>query len=783
MDSRIAQKFKNGNSNLGDPSPSLKFQENGQSDVRSLADHISQGLAHCEIICDDNNQPIDYKIVWANEAYEKHTGLKREFAVGKAIKELFPDMEQSWIDTYGRVAMTLQTEIISGYNHNTKRHYRSIAYSDKIGEFMMLFEDTTHQKELEKAYELVNKSKKVNDDLLSNMPEGYKRGEMICDENNQPIDFRILEVNDSYTEQTGIDISNFVGKRMLEVFPDVEKSWITTLGEVALKGIPKHFVDYNHNTDRFYEISAFCPKPKQFSLFVRDVTIRERSRIELENAYEAVSKSTKLNADLLENLQEGFMHCRLDLNANEQPVDFTILSVNDAFVEQTGIEKPDLVGKPILEVFPEMKPSKFRKYCEVGLSGISDNFIDHCDYTGKIFDISSFSPRPKEFIWIIRDITEKEKDRMELEKAYQKAEESEKLKTAFLANMSHEIRTPLNAILGFADLLQDKTLEMEDEVKCLDNIKSSGHRLLTIVSDILEISKLEANQQKLNFETHNLNTIIDRLHEQFKVINNDASLEITTSKTLRNEDAFIETDAIRLEQILSNLLENALKHTTKGGIKFGYELKEGFLEFFVQDSGPGIKKEDQKTIFKRFVQANHENDINSGTGLGISIADGFTQLFGGKMWLDSELNKGSTFYFTIPHLPKTVSSKGKDKPTILVAEDEEANFLLLQLWLKKYCHLIHANDGKETVEIALENNGIDLILMDIKMPLLNGIEATKEIRKTNKEIPIIAQTAFIMDDEKEEIRRAGCNDIISKPIRREGFKKLLTSYIPSLKFA
>ncbi len=636
------------------------FQENATSlmeqlakakmDYNSLAENISQGLARCQIICDANGVPKDYRILSANTAYEKHTGINRHIAIGKTILEIYPDIEKSWIDTYGRVALTQKTEIITGYNHNTKRYYRSVAYSDTPGEFMMLFEDTTHQNELEKAYELVSKSMKVSNDLLSNMPEGYKRGEVICDGNNTPIDFRILEVNEAYQKQTGINLDNFIGKTMLEVFPNVEKTWIETIGKVALSGEATHFVDYNHNTNKYFEISVFSPKHGEFALFIKDVTSRENARIKLEEAY-------------------------------------------------------------------------------------------------------------------------------------RKVEESEQLKSAFLANMSHEIRTPLNAVLGFAELLEEKELDKQEEQKCLENIKSSGHRLLTIVSDILDISKLEANQQKLNFTTNNLNQIIKRLHEQFKVINSNPALEISCFKALEDNNATIKTDATRLEQILSNLLENALKHTKEGFIRFGYLLKGDFLEFFVQDSGAGIKKEDRETIFKRFGQATNKTEINQGTGLGIPIAEGFTQLFGGKMWLDSELGKGSTFYFAIPYLPNSPDLNQTKKPTILVAEDEEANFLLLQLWLKKYCHLIHANDGHETVALVKENKDIDLVLMDIKMPYLNGIEATKEIRKSNEQIPIIAQTAFIMDDEREEIRSAGCNEIISKPIQREDFKKLLTSYIPHLTFA
>jgi len=618
-------------------------------DFESLGDHISQGLARCEIICDTKGIPYDYKILNANTAYERHTGISREISVGKTILEIYPDMEKSWIETYGRVALTQKTEIIEGYNHNTKRYYRSVAYSDKRGEFMMLFEDTTHQVELEKAYELV-------------------------------------------------------------------------------------------------------------------------------------SKSTKLNSDLLGNMQDGFKHCLVICDEVDHPINFKILSINEAYEKQTGIKKEQIVGKTMLDVFPEMDDKKLQDFCSVGITGISKNFIDHCTFTGRIFDISAFSPKSKEFILIVRDITEKENARVNLEKAYKKVEESEKLKSAFLANMSHEIRTPLNAILGFAELLQEQDLKTGDQKRCLENIKSSGTRLLNIVSDILDISKLEANQQQLNYGTHNLNDIIDGIFEQFKVINTNSCLEIKVGKGLTREESYIETDATRLEQILSNLLENALKHTKKGWVCFGYRLKEDFLEFFVEDTGSGIHLKDQKTIFERFGQVNDETIINRGTGLGIPIAAGLAKLFGGKMWVDSEPKNGSTFYFTIPYRPVSNEKVKDEKPLILVAEDEEANFLLLEMWLKKYARLIHATDGNETVELAKTNQDIDLILMDIKMPYLNGIEATREIRKLDKDIPIIAQTAFVMENEKKDILAAGCNEILSKPIRNKEFKGLLSHYISQLKF-
>ncbi|NKI30864.1 hybrid sensor histidine kinase/response regulator [Croceivirga thetidis] len=620
------------------------ISENWKIDFNGLADHISEGLARCEIICDENNVPFDYRFLQTNQAFEKHTGLSKEFCQGKTILEIMPDAEQSWIDTYGRVALTLQTETITGYNKHTNRFYKSTAYSDKKGEFMMLFEDITHQKELEKAYELVTKSSQLNSDLIENMPDGFQWCKVIKDEENKPIDFRIIETNAAYAEQIGIDQNEITGKTFLELFPDVNQNTITTL-------------------------------------------------------------------------------------------------------------------------------------CNVGITGQSISFVDQCNMTNRVFDISAFSPKQDEFVMFMKNITERERSRLELEKAYKKVEESEKLKTAFLANMSHEIRTPLNAIIGFSELLETDDLSTTEKQKCLKNIKGSGNRLLGIISDILDISKLEANQQELNFQNENFNDIIDSLRDQFVVINNNPTVNFKTSKPLARNEAYISIDSLRVQQIFSNLIENSLKHTESGSIEFGYRVDHKELECFVKDSGSGIHKNNQKLIFERFQQVKNKTGINSGTGLGIPIAAALTQLFGGKMWLDSEVGVGSTFFFTIPYRPQTSKNPG-EKHTILVAEDEEANFTLLELWMSKTYNVIHAIDGNDAIEKAMESTTIDLILMDIKMPYLNGIEATKKIREVNKEIPIIAQTAFVMEKEKKEILDAGCNDIILKPIKREEFKKILLKYIP-----
>lgn len=748
-----------------------------QKDFDSLAEHIAEGLARCEIICDENNVPFNYKILSTNKAFEKHTGLTKELCINKTILEIMPDAERSWIEVYGRVALTQIPETITGYNKHTKRHYKSTAYSDKHGEFMMLFEDITFQKELEKAYELVSKSTKFSSDIINNMIEGYKRGIVICDENNHPIDFKIAKINDTYAKIFGLSKEEIEGKTMLEVFPEAGKDKIETFCQVGLTGKPISFIDVCEVTGKVFDISIFSPKHGEFILFIKDITEREASRIELEKAHDLVSKSNKLNADLLLNMIDGFKHGEVILDDDNNPIDFKIILVNKAYEKETGLKATDLVGKTMLEVFPDIEKSWITTLCDVAMTGESKSFVEYNHNTDKYFETSAYCPKKGEFALFVKDVTEKEKARIRLEQAYKKVEESEHLKSAFLANMSHEIRSPLNAILGFTDLMEEQHLTEADKEKCLTNIKNSGNRLLALISDILDISKLEANQQQLKNETHNLNEIIDRLFDQFSIIDNRNSFKIKTVKSLKNDDAHISTDTYRLQQIFSNLIENALKHTEQGQVSFGYELKGDFLEFFVSDTGDGITTENQKLIFERFRQIENKTNINQGAGLGIPIAAGFSQLFGGEMWLDSEVGKGSTFYFTIPYLP--VKAKNK-RPVILVAEDEEANFMLLEMWMGKFCDIVHAHDGNEAVTLAHENKDIDLILMDIKMPYLNGIEATKQIRQFDLKIPIIALTAFVMDDEKEQILKAGCNQLLPKPIKRDHFKKLLTSYVPDI---
>lgn len=387
-------------------------------------------------------------------------------------------------------------------------------------------------------------------------------------------------------------------------------------------------------------------------------------------------------------------------------------------------------------------------------------------------------------------------EKAELFKAKKKAEESDKLKSAFLANVSHEIRTPMNAILGFGELLKENDLPPRKREEYFDIIKSKGNQLLNLINDIIDLSKIESNTVSINPAPFHLNFLLDELQISYKRTitheNRTNDLKLIFIKGLPDQKTWIKADANRLKQVFSNLLDNALKFTRKGEITVGYELIDSeFLKFYVQDTGIGIPKDKQSVIFDRFRQVYEDKTLlNHGTGLGLSIVKSLVELAEGKIWVESEPNEGSTFYFTLPYKPvingihseplisintNNINWNGK---TVLLAEDDDDNYLFLEELLRETkVNLVRAKDGRETLNIALSSIKIDLILMDVKMPLLNGYEAAKQIKKVKNTIPIIAQTAYAMEEDKQRALASNCNDYISKPIEVSKLFFLMSKYL------
>ncbi len=383
-------------------------------------------------------------------------------------------------------------------------------------------------------------------------------------------------------------------------------------------------------------------------------------------------------------------------------------------------------------------------------------------------------------IGISSDITERKRFEMELIEAMERAEESDRLKTAFLNNISHEIRTPMNAIAGFSVFLNNPDLIPEKRKHYTDIILQSSDQLLTIIDDIISIATIEAGQEKIQENDININLICKLLKEQFFQKASDKNVRLSLKTDLSDDEAIIITDVTKLTQILTNLIGNALKFTQKGFINFGYRVEDQQLEFYVEDSGIGIPLDKHEIIFNRFRQV--ETTVTrtfGGSGLGLSISKAYVEMLGGKMWLTSELGKGSVFYFTIPY-KNTIPKKLPDIPsnkelnfemittkTLLIAEDEDSNFMLLEEMVSDLeINIIRAVNGLEAVEVCKSNPHIDLVLMDIKMPEMNGYEAIIRINKFKPDLPIIVQTAYITEADRKRALACGCSDFLSKPFNK-----------------
>lgn len=471
------------------------------------------------------------------------------------------------------------------------------------------------------------------------------------------------------------------------------------------------------------------------------------------------------------------------------------IKINKQFTNLFGYTKEDLKGVVIDKLLAdETKQGEANSLNYITAKGqlVEIETIRKCK-DGKLIDVSIMG-NPIEvdgeqiaIFGIYRDITEKKINEKRLTEAKNKAEESDKLKSAFLANMSHEIRTPMNHILGFTEIMTSQQTDENERQEYGALIKHSGNNLLQLINDIIDLSKIECKQIKLTFCHTPINLLLAKLYEKYhtyKNQNNKAHLILKIQKSLCDEDSIIYTDLKRLEQLLSNVIENAIKFTDEGFIELGYHLTDqNKIEFFVKDSGIGIPKQSIEHIFQSFRQMDGSDTRQySGTGLGLTISARLAEMLGGDIRVVSEENVGTCFFITLPYkrnkskIEKTGVVEGRDfnwtEKNILVVDDEKNNFSFFKASLAKTnANILWAKNGSEAIAMC-QSNTIDLILMDIQMPVMNGYDAIKEIKLFNSQIPIIGQTAFFQKEYKQKVMTAGCDDYLKKPIKTN---KLLDS--------
>ena len=451
---------------------------------------------------------------------------------------------------------------------------------------------------------------------------------------------------------------------------------------------------------------------------------------------------------------------------------------------------PRLDNVPVIFLSAEIERESILKGFELGAQ----------DYITKPFDSRELIMRVKTHLLLKKSIEELEvlntsleekvKERtLQLNEAKERAEASDRLKTAFMNNISHEVRTPLNGILGFASVIVQPGITDKEKMTFLEILENSSERLLNTITEYMDISLIVSGNQHVNkepcFVTHILKTVFDK----FKLPSAKKSIALTLDIPHELEGIQIHSDETLLLKIVNNLMDNALKFTKEGGIIIGFTLIENKVEFFIKDTGIGISKEAHQLIYDYFMQENISNSRSyDGSGLGLSISRGFVKLLGGEIWFESEKGKGSTFYFTIPFgkpiykLQKSTlveyELESQGKPVILIAEDDDYSYLYLkQIFNTSPIEIIRATNGAKAVEICRSNSLINLVLMDLKMPVMDGLDATRQIKAINKNIPVIAVTARVMNEEEVTARKAGCDDFVSKPFNRKKMEVVINKYL------
>ena len=395
------------------------------------------------------------------------------------------------------------------------------------------------------------------------------------------------------------------------------------------------------------------------------------------------------------------------------------------------------------------------EYKWVDLKGVAQEF----DERGKVTKVLGF----------IADIQKRRDDEQALIEAKQRAEESDRLKSAFLANVSHEIRTPLNAIVGFSEVIAHTESECERE-EYLDIVKANSNLLLHLINDILDLSRIESGKMEFIDENIQMDELCEELRQMHQMrIKNDVKIIFERPAA----SLTIVSDSHRLRQLYSNLISNAIKYTEKGAITFGYKLKGDMMEGYVRDSGSGIPAEKLNNVFGRFEKLDL---LKQGFGLGLSICKSILDKMGGEIWVESELGVGSCFYFLIPCNGTFPVAGEQNKPLILVAEDMDCNYELVKAILEERYSVLRANDGIDVVT-KYESSKPDLILMDVRMPGLDGLSAAGIIRELNPTVPIIATTAFAFETDREMALAAGCNGYMSKPLEAEKLKTMVERYL------
>jgi len=750
-------------------------QDDEQKEALSKLSGYIKNLPECIIFIDNSGKVIDI-----NPAASVLLGITMEKAIGSGINDIFKIYSKYFHeDSESLIRHILKIGQASNFINNTilinqlgeRLHilFSVVALNDQYGReegIIITFIDITGKYKAEK-------SKRDQDERLHQMFEANKN--QIINDSKKRIKLKLEQQSFDYQLIENIKLKDIIDTESIQRLQD-EFSYIFQIASVI--------VDHEGNP---------LTNPSNFSnackLFANNEVFSDKCII-----FDSMLQSN-LSTQVLERKKcDG---CNIIIRRS--PIitgGFEIANWVAGFVTIAAIDsgKTNGILKKLYQ--PEID---FRKALEINPLPDSEYIEKTTSFLWQICqEISSLG---YDFIKLVREFTERQIMEHELKEAKTIAEESDKHKTAFLASMSHEIRTPMNAIIGFTDLLADPEFSEEEKAEFINLITNNGELLLRLIDDIIDIAKIEANVLQIETAECRVNVIINEVvmaaKDNLKKLGKD-NIDIRVNLGNEIPGFSIRSDPFRLQQIFTNLVGNAQKFTTNGFIEIGYQLKtnqtlqgnETFLQFYVKDTGIGIAEDKINLIFDRFKQADEKVWKKfGGSGLGLTISKKLVNLLGGDIWVDSTVGKGSTFYFTIPYLPmsltdvdnkieeidvKKLDLTGK---TILIAEDIDSNFNLLRAILSRSnVQVIWAKDGKQAVDICRSRN-IDLVLMDVKLPVLNGLLATERIKDMYKKLPVIAISAYASEEDKSKALEAGCIDYITKPIKKELLINLINKHI------
>jgi two-component system CheB/CheR fusion protein len=673
-------------------------------------------------------------------------------------------------------------------NHYLFRASPFVTSDKKINGIVITLNNINKLKETQKDLK-VSELKYKN--LFEHLNEGFLHGRIITDENGKPIDWIYIDANPAFEKLIGLERKDFVGNRLMDILPYIQDDptyWISTFGETAISDKEQYIKEYSTKEGRHYQVHLFSPAKGEFAATFADITELKNKKEALAVSEAELTRAQEIThvgswyLDLLNNkvrwTSELYKIYGFDpeLPLPDYPEHKKLFTKPSWGVLSTAVESARVKGTPY-----QLELEMIRGNGEKGWMYAMGEAVKN--EQGNIIALKG----------AVQDITQQKLYETELIKARKDAEVANIHKNYFLANMSHEIRTPMNGVIGFAELLKNDNLTKTERLKYLEIIDGSSKQLLNLIDDIIDIAKIESNEITMIYKECHISKLIKNLeitYNRLKIVKNKKDIVIKSYVPKALESLVIITDYQRLQQVISNLLNNALKFSEKGEISFGFSVEEDNLKFFVKDEGIGIEKSKHKEVFERFKQINYDNSAKyGGTGLGLSISRGIITLFGGYIELTSELNKGTRFDFTIPlkraNIKKEIKQTGSFDPegflknkTILIAEDDPLIQLLFKIVLKKTgADVFYASNGSSAVNTYKSNKNIDIVLLDIRMPEMNGIEAMEKILKINPEAKIIMQTAYAMADEKEKCYKKGCVDFLSKPVVKEQLFETLDKWV------